>query len=272
MQFLKQYPNARIAIEPTNRYHIYFLQQALKSNCTIYLVDAYRVSRYRDAIGVRAKTDMGDAQLIHRYLIAEENELTPYQPIPEIVSHINDLLRARGKLTKEKASIRQSLSWNETLKNELDNILASLERAIACIDKELEECLQQGGYKDDYKRCKGIPGAGPIVSAALVAMFHRGNFQKADAYIAFLGMDVRVRESGKFRGQRKLTKKGNPEVRRLLFNGARAGARTSYWKDCYLALRARGLSATAAHVAIGRKIARIAFALMRDQSQFAENL
>lgn len=39
-------------------------------------------------------------------------------------------------------------------------------------------------------------------------------------YLAFMGMDVRVRESGQWRGRRKLTKKGDPEVRRLLFNAA----------------------------------------------------
>ena len=35
-----------------------------------------------------------------------------------------------------------------------------------------------------------------------------------------MGMDVRVRESGQWRGRRKLTKKGDPEIRRLLFNAA----------------------------------------------------
>ena len=37
-----------------------------------------------------------------------------------------------------------------------------------------------------------------------------------------MGLDVRVRDSGTFRGRRKLTKKGDPEVRRLLYNAAMA--------------------------------------------------
>ena len=47
-----------------------------------------------------------------------------------------------------------------------------------------------------------IPGVGPLT---MVATYHRGQFRSADSFIAFLGMDVRVRDSGKFRGQRKLT-------------------------------------------------------------------
>ena len=271
-QFFKKHPGARIAIEPTNRYHRRFVQQGLASGCVIYLVDSYKISRYREAIGVRAKTDLADAQLLFRYLLAEGNRLTPYQPAPEAVQYLNELLRARGKLTREKALLRQSLSGIDALSDTLCQLLTKLDEAVAYIDKVLETRLVQAGYRDDFRRCLAIPGVGPVIATALVSMYHRGHFQKSDAFIAYLGMDVRVRESGRYRGQRKLTKKGTPEVRRLLFNGARAGTRTAYWKNGYQALRGRGLSTTAAHVAIGRKIARLAYALMRDQSQFMEDL
>jgi len=101
-----------------------------------------------------------------------------------------------------------------------------------------------------------------------VAFYHRGDFRSADSFVAFMGLDVRVRESGRYRGQRKLTKKGNPEIRRLLFNAARAGAKTAQWQPYYESLRGRGLTTTAAAVAISRKIAKLAFALMRDQTEY----
>jgi len=65
---------------------------------------------------------------------------------------------------------------------------------------------------------RAIPGVGPLTAMALVAVYHRGHFRSVDAFIAFMGTDVRVRESGQSRGRRKLTKKGDPELRRLLFN------------------------------------------------------
>ena len=91
---------------------------------------------------------------------------------------------------------------------------------------------------------------------------------KSDSFIAFMGLDVRVRESGYFKGRRKLTKRGNPEMRRLLFNAARSGSRTKQWNTYYLSLRERGHSTTAAAVALSRKIARLAFALMKNRSEF----
>ena len=86
-----------------------------------------------------------------------------------------------------------------------------------------------------------LTGANPaaLTALALVALYPRGEFVRADAFIAFMGMDVRVRESGQWRGRRKLTKKGDPEIRRLLFNAAMQARRSPLWEPYYLALRQR---------------------------------
>ncbi len=257
-----------LAVEPTNYYHESLVQFALASGHVVYLVDAYRVSRYREAIGVRAKTDAGDAELLYRYVEAEKASLKPYQPSPKAVKELTELLRARGKLAKTKASMGLYLSNIAALVRTRQALLSRIERAIKLIDSKIERCLTRAGYQADYQRCRGIPGVGPVNAATLVAIYHRGEFRRADSFIAYIGLDVRVRESGKYKGQRKLTKKGNAEVRRLLFNAARAGARTVRWNPYYHVLRSRGLSSTAACVAIARKIAKVAFALMRDHTMY----
>ena len=101
-----------------------------------------------------------------------------------------------------------------------------------------------------------------------MALYHRGQFGRADAFIAFMGMDVRVRQSGQWRGRCKLTKQGDPEVRRLLFNAAMQGRRNPLWEPYYLSLRQRGMSTTAAFVALGRKLARVCFALLKNGIDF----
>ena len=258
----------RLAIEPTNNYHNCFIERAQQLGHQVYLVDAYRLSRYRDAIGVRAKTDLADAQLLFRYLNSEGRQLKTYSSPPQAIGQLHQLLRVRGKLAKEKVRIGQFLADLKELSEERHQILSEIKKAINAVDDKLKYYLVKGGYQSDFERCLQVPGIGPVISTALVATYHRGLFKSSDAFIAFLGLDVRVRESGRFKGQRKLTKKGNPEIRRLLFNGARAGSRSDYWNAFYLKLRERGLSTTAASVAIARKIARLAFALLRDQSEF----
>jgi transposase len=267
--FIETLPSAStMAIESTNTYHELIVELAIAAKHTVYLVDAYRLSRYRDAVGMRAKTDANDAILLRRYLRSEKQQLVAFKPMPRSVKRLNRLLKARAKLAQLKTAMGLSLAGVAELASMRKSLLNRLDKAMATIDKRLLDCITLAGYKDDYRRCLGIPGIGPINAAALVALYHRGYFSKSDAFIAFMGLDVRVRESGYFKGRRKLTKKGDPEIRRLLFNAARAGAKTKQWNAYYLAMRERGHSTTATAVALSRKIARLAFALMKNQSEY----
>lgn len=266
--FLKQFSTTCIAIESTNTYHELFVELAILAKHTLYIIDAYRLSRYRDAVGVRAKTDINDAHLLRRYMKAEKKQLISFKPIPKAVKRLNRLLKARAKLAKLKATVGLSLKGITELIQTRGALIRRFEKAMALIDKRIQGCIELSGYTADYQRCLGIPGVGPLNAAALVAMYHRGEFLKSDSFISFIGLDVRVRESGCYKGKRKLTKQGNPEIRRLLFNAARAGSRTSKWNAYYLSMRSRGHSTTAAAVALSRKIARLAFALLRDQAEY----
>lgn len=257
-----------LAVEPTNRYHRELVSCAVAAGHTVYLVDPFRVSRYRDAIGIRAKTDPIDARLLYRYLEAEGHRLKAFTPAPEIVQRVLDLLRARAKLTQAQVALKQSLKGVELLEDGMKAVDEALAITIDSISRQLMRLIRQSDHHDYFLSCLSIPGIGPLNAAGLLAIFHRGNFRRADAFIAYLGLDVRVRDSGYYRGKRKLTKRGNAEMRRLLFNAARAGARTPYWKKYYQSLLERGFSTTAATVALARKMARVAFALMRDKAQF----
>lgn len=267
--FLQQLDaSTTIAIESTSYYHEAFLELAIEAHHTLYVVNAYRLSRYRDALGIRVKTDKADADLLWRYLQAEKKHLVPFKRIPEAVKCLNRLLKAHAKLAKTKGMIALSLDHIDELAEERRTVIKSMDDAMASIVKRIETHIEKAGYKKDYERCRDIPGVGALNAANLVAIYYRGDFRRADSFIAFMGLDVKVRESGYYRGKRKLTKRGDPETRRLLFNAARSASRTTTWNDYYLSMLNRGHSTTAAAVALSRKIARVAFALLRDQSEF----
>ncbi|WP_313038447.1 transposase [Stutzerimonas nitrititolerans] len=136
------------------------------------------------------------------------------------------------------------------------------------IERRLKEAMAEVGWRPDAQRCKAIEGIGDLTSVALANTFHRGEFKSSDAFIAYLGMDVRVRDSGKQVGRRKLTKKGDPELRRLLYNAAMSARRTKAWAGQYETYLSQGLKTTQALVKLARKLARIAFALMKNQSTY----
>jgi transposase len=124
---------------------------------------------------------------------------------------------------------------------DVDALLAHWVRMIAKLDRALLAQARALGWSESIARCRAIPGIGPLTALAFVGTWHRGAFANVDSFIAFLGLDVRVRQSGRWQGRRKLTKKGDGEIRRLLFNAAIQGRRNPLWAPYYLRLRVCGI-------------------------------
>jgi transposase len=118
------------------------------------------------------------------------------------------------------------------------------------------------------KLLRSITGVGPQGAALLTALFARISFANSDAVVAFSGLDPRPEDSGTKKGRRKLSKKGDPRLRRQLYLCAMSAVRTPTFRPQYQALRAKGLSTTAALVVLARKLLRIAFAVWKSETPF----
>jgi transposase len=135
----------------------------------------------------------------------------------------------------------------------------------------LKSIVSDAGMDAQVKRCQAVEGVGILTATAAVTAFMRGDFSDSDGYIAFLGMDPRVRQSGKKDQRRYLSKRGDSEFRRLFHNSAMAASRSPVWKPYYQSYLARGLKGTQALVILARKLARVMFSLMKNQSEYKPN-
>ena len=257
-----------LAIEPTNIYHLAIAHAAHARGHEVYLIDPYRLSHYRESVGQRTKADRQDARLLTRYLQREIGELRQWKPLAQGPQRFWHLLKRRAKLVQTITQMKQSLTSLGDLQTDIDALIAQCQLTVKKMDRALLAKAKKLGWQKEVQYCQSIPGVGPLTALAMVATYHRGKFLNVDTFIAFMGMDVRVRDSGHFRGKRKLTKKGEPELRRLLFNAAMRGRCDAHWETYYLTLRERGLSSTAAFVALGRKIARLCFVLLKNKAIF----
>ncbi len=262
---------SRLALEATGYYHDVVLEQALAAGHEVYLINGQQLNHYREAVGTRAKTDPGDAQLLLRYLLREQAELTPVKSLTCKEKRLWRLLQRRATLVRVRAQLRLSLTSEPATRSLADEATQGLDRVIAKVDRQIRALARELDWEADLERCRSIPGIGELNALALLASFRRGDFQRSDQFVAFLGLDVRVRDSGKSRGRRKLSKRGNPEVRRLLYNAAMSASRTRQFNAYYERHRARGLSTTAAAMALARKLVRIAFALLSKGEAFEES-
>jgi transposase len=271
-RWLKTLPaQSSIALEATSIYHLDTVELAHAMGHRVYVVDAYRVSHYRESIGQRAKTDPCDARLLARYLTSEQERLRLWSPPPQAYKVLKSLLHRRAELIKVRVSITLSWSGEPLLKEALAQQLKSYKQADQAIQKLLREVSHEAGISENIKRCKAIEGIGELAAIGLATAFMRGEFASGDAFIAFLGMDLRAKDSGKKNAPRHLSKKGDTELRRLAHNAALAACRSPVWKPYYESYLRRGLAKTQALVILARKLCRVAFALMKNQSEYQPN-
>lgn len=268
-RWLKSLPaGSCLAVEATNTFHVELVEQAWRDGLAVYVVSAYQLNRYRESVGGRAKTDACDARLLARYLEREKEDLRRWTPPPKAYRQIQTLLVRRARLVKAKTALRQSFEGLPELQSSTDALIRRMDRLDQLIQKRLNQAAREAGWWPMVRRVQAIEGIGPVNAIALVMAFHRGEFRSSDAFIAFLGLDVRVRDSGQCTGRRKLTKQGAPEIRRLLHNAAMAARRSATWQPFYQRYLDKGLATTQALVILARKLARVAFALLRDATTY----
>ena len=267
--WLKSLPQpARIGVEATGVYHVELVEQAHRAGHAVYVIDGYRLNRYRESIGGRAKTDASDARLLLRYLQREATDLRPWSPPPKGYRDLQQLILRRARLIQSKTSLGQSLGGLTQLGPTRRALLRHIDQVDQLLKKRIRKVLRNQQWLQAARRIQAIEGIGDITAAALVMTFQRGAFGSSDAFIAFLGLDVRVRESGSYKGRRKLTKKGASELRRLLYMAAMTARRSPTWKAFYQRHLDRGLSKIQSLVALARKLARVAFAMLRNGSEY----
>lgn len=260
--------NTAICVEATNVYHLDLVEMAYAKGFAVYVVDGFQLSNYRKGIGGRAKTDASDACLLARFLDREGSALRPWTPPPAVYGKLQSLLRRRAALVSARTSLMQSWGNEMSLKEAFSSFAKHFDSLDLLIQKRLKMLVREAGLAEQVARCQKVEGIGFLTAVALVTAFIRGEFKSSDSYIAFLGMDLKVADSGQKSGRRCLTKRGCSEVRRLLHNAAMAASKTAAWKDVYGHYRSTGKATTQALVILSRKLARIAFALMKTQGEY----
>jgi len=257
----------RLAIEPTSHYHLVMVDEALALGYEVYLVNPRQLAHYREAVNERNKTDPLDAWLLARYLEHEVSQLRPFRPRDPRAQRLWRLILHRATVVKSQQQLQQSFA---DLQVSIRGVISQFKDLLVRIDRQILELIRELGWWPDYQHCLSIPGIGVMNASALVAAYHRGSFAGSDAFVAYLGLDVRIRESGYFKGRCKLSKRGEPEVRRLLFCASQPARHYQRFAEYYQKQLDKGLSRIAARIILARKLARIAFTLMRNGETFVK--
>jgi transposase len=270
--WLQQWPaGSCIAMESTGRYHLLLASLAYRAGLTVYVLNPKDVRRYRESLGVRGKTDRLDADTIAQMLAERHSKGSWHGWTPGTAQQqeLDAMLRRRATLAVHRCAIVQTLEdvaevaaqWHEA-KLALDALMDALDQQI------LQRVQADERIAESYRRLHTITGIGPQTAALLANLLTRIPFANADAFVAFSGLDPRPNDSGPRRGRRRITKRGPPQMRRLIFLAAQAAARSKVLRPLYEAIRARGFSTTQALVILARKLLRVAFSIYKTGQSF----
>jgi transposase len=268
--WLKTLPGpSAIAMESTGRYTLELATQAHACGHAVYVLNAMDVFHYGKALGQRGKTDRLDSILIAQYLAHHHARLRLWQPTPAALMQLRALLKSRAHLADTNARLKMAFKDVKPLNTQTKAISKKFEQTMAYIDGQVQRLIQADSVlARGQELLRSINGVGPQGAALLATLLARVGFASSDALIAFSGLDPRPQDSGKKQGLRRLSKRGDPMIRRQLWLCAMSAIRSATFKPAYEALRGRGLPTTAALVVIARKLLRIAFAVWKSGQPF----
>lgn len=198
------------------------------------------------------------------------------KPLVEIVKKIS-----RGKFTAPKAlNLFEAAQKSVGVKDGKTSIILEIKHLIGMIEnhnqfigsleKQMHTYLEQIPYSQNILSIKGI---GEVTVSGLIGEV--GDFKAFDTIpeiMKLAGLDLFEISSGKHSGQRRISKRGRPLLRKLLFfaaiNAVKSGG---IMHQKYHQMLDRGMIKMKALVAISRKILGLIFAIVRDNSLYIEN-
>ena len=255
-------------LEPTGRYSLAVARQAQAAQRTVLLAQPKAAKAFLSALRPRAKTDRLDSRGLALY--ASATPLPPYPFKSALMDELQQLLTARKGFSGALSRLHQQAGELPAAAASLRPALTALRAQRAALDRHLAARMTQSPAWALTQELRRIPGIGPVTAATVALCVQSKAFPHPDAFVAYCGLDVRVRDSGQRRGHRTLTKQGDAELRRLLYLSAQASLRAtqSPFKAQYERERAKGLSTTAALCAVARKLARLCWSLARHGTSY----
>ena len=187
---------------------------------------------------------------------------------------------SRGRMGQGHArelfhSAQRSVGINEgqdSIVEEIGHLIDKIARENDFIDRL--QCQMRAHLEQiPYSSCLlSLPGVGLITVAGLIGEVGDFRQYRTVAEITKLaGLDLFEVSSGKHQGRRRISKRGRPLMRKLLYFAAiNAVKSTGIMHQPYTQMVERGMPKIKALVAISRKLLRVMYALARDQSMYME--
>lgn len=257
-QRLKSIPNAHAVCEATGGYEFEMAYAIAQSGVPISVVNPRAVRDLAKGLNQLAKTDAIDARILSRYGEVAKPAATVFasessQALKQWIARrrqLSDMLAAEKTRRKQ---VRGALK--NVMQDAIDQHIAWLEDQIEQANEEIQrlsECSHE--HRETKALLQSAKGIGPVIASSLLALLPELGQLNGKAIAALVGLAPYNRDSGRYRGKRRILG-GRADVRHLLFLATMNAKRFSpSIRAYYEHLRQRGKEKMVAMIACARKL------------------
>jgi len=253
-------------VESTGGLELAVVSELCARHIPLALVNPGRVREFAKSLGLLAKTDRLDAQLLAHFGKAAELQPTTL-PDPQ-VQHLSALMsRRRQLLQMQTMEKNHALSLPLELRPALQEHLTWLARQVQQLTEQIQQTIHSTPlFHEKEQILRSAKGVGPITASILLSDLPELGQLDRKKIAALVGVAPFNHDSGRRRGPRRI-QGGRASVRTVLYMAALVGSRCNpVLKAFYQRLLASGKKKKVALVACMRKLLTILNAMLRDMA------
>lgn len=269
----------RILMEVTGVYHENVLHHLFDLDFNVVLETGKRVKKFKEMLGHKSKNDTLDAKAIS--IMACRNYGKPWSPVSKHIIQIKKALRHRKVLIAKRVECTNQLEALMHSKYPIKEVETSLRRMIKMLESEIkgiEAKVFEYTERDTELLQKvemivnSVKGLGFLTVLTVVAEtngFH--DFRNSKQLVSYAGYDIVENQSGRFVGKTRISRKGNAQIRSILYMGSLSIIRFKIepFYGFYMRLLIRnGRIKKKAMVAVQRKLLILIYTLWNKNEAF----
>ena len=255
-----------IVLEATGGLEVPLTGALAAAGLPVVVANPRQVRDFARATGQLAKTDRLDAQILAQF--AATVRPTP-RPLPEAhTQELAALLTRRRQLIDMLTAEKNRLSSaRKPVRKGIAAHITWLERRLSEADDEISTTIRNSPvWREQDNLLQSTPGVGPVLSTTLLASLPELGTLDRKQIAALVGVAPFARESGAWRGQRRV-RGGRAPVRVALYMSTLVAARYNpVIKTFYRRLRDAGKPAKVALTACMRKLLTILNAMLKHHT------
>jgi len=259
------YEPASIVLEATGGLEILLAASLASAGLPVAIVNPRQVRDFARAMGVLAKTDSIDAEVLALFAEKVQPECRPLpsdedRALKELVSRRQQLVNMRTMETNRQHTIQ-----SRQVAASIQVVIDTFNQQLDDIEREIQHRIKASPvWRAKEKLLKSVPGVGDGTATMLIAMLPELGTLNRRQIAALVGLAPMNRDSGKFRGKRMIVG-GRAAVRAYLYMPMLTAIRLNpVIKQLFDRLTAAGKEFKVAITACMRKLLTILNAIMRD--------